>query len=156
MRRFPRTAALLCLLCAAIALGCSDESTQLTLAAAPLSGANADPPNTSTANGAARIEVDTNVAQFSVELHAITEVTAAHIHSGAAGSSGPVRVNLFAGPTTGAVDGMLAQGSFGSGDVQGISFDELINEVRGGMAYVDVHTTGFPDGEVRAQLQVVN
>jgi hypothetical protein len=51
---------------------------------------------------------------------------------------------------------MLAQGSFGSGDVQGISFDELINEVRGGMAYVDVHTTGFPDGEVRAQLQVVN
>ncbi len=40
---------------------------------------------------------------------------------------------------------------------QGISageFDEIVAAIRAGVAYVNVHTTGFPGGEIRGQIGV--
>jgi hypothetical protein len=41
-------------------------------------------------------------------------------------------------------------------EVQGIApgeFDELLKAIRGGVTYVNVHTTKFPGGEIRGQLK---
>jgi hypothetical protein len=65
-------------------------------------------------------------------------------------------VQLFVSAGTGPVDGTLTSDSFAAGDVQGISFDDLIEEMRNGQVYLDVHTLGFPDGEIRGQVQPVN
>jgi len=58
------------------------------------------------------------------------------------------------GPTTGSVDGNLVQATFTSSDVTGVAFNDLLNEMRNGNAYVNVHTTTFPAGEIRGQLQL--
>src|SRR5262245_48710205 len=114
------------------------------------------PPVTSTATGSTSLDFDGDSSvRFSVDVHSITGITAAHIHSGAAGATGPARVNLFTGPETGPTDGQLAQGTFGPGDVQGVSFDNLVDEMRNGNAYVDVHTVTNPDGEIRGQVRLM-
>jgi len=164
MRRFSLLASILCLTLGLATSGCDDDVSTpvddpaddvVMFAATPLSGENEVPPNDSDATGAATLQVQGTTVEFSIELHSISEVEAAHIHSGAADVAGPVRVSLFTGPTTGAVDGTLVEGSFTSADVQGITFDQLLEEMRNQTAYVNVHTTTYPDGEVRAQIELV-
>ena len=38
----------------------------------------------------------------------------------------------------------------------GISYAQLIAEMRAGTAYGNVHTTQFPGGEIRGQVQVIS
>jgi hypothetical protein len=134
-------------------VGCSDENSQNALRAS-LSGTNEVPATTTSANGTATFDIQGSTVLFRLELHSITGVTAAHIHSGAGGANGPIRVTLYNGPTTGSVDGDLVQATFTSSDVTGIAFNDLLNEMRNGSAYVNVHTTAFPAGEIRGQLQL--
>jgi hypothetical protein len=119
-----------------------------------LNGANEvqTPPVVTNASGAATFSQKDNVVNFKVVLANISGVTAVHIHSGAAGVNGPIRVNLFTGPTTGPVNGTLVQGSFAPTNVTGITYDQLINELKAGTAYVNVHTLAFPNGELRGQI----
>jgi len=72
-------------------------------------------------------------------------VTAAHVHVGAAGVAGPVVVPLFAAPLSGT--------DRASGCVSGVS-EELIKVIRQDPEnyYVNVHSTVFPAGAVRGQL----
>ncbi len=143
----------LCLLLALGAIGCSDDKTPAVFTGT-LNASAAVPPNPSPATGAATLDFDGDSAvQFRVDVHSMTGIMSAHVHSGAEGATGPIRVSLFTGPTTGPTDGQLAQGSFGGSDVQGISFDALLEEMRNGTAYVDVHTTARPDGEIRGQIR---
>lgn len=145
----------LCLLLAFGAGGCNDESDEAAFTVA-LSGANEVPPNDSTATGAATFAFDGDSSvQFRVEVHSITDVMAAHIHSGALGVNGSVRVTLFDNPTAGPTDGELVSGTFGPADVdEGISFDALLQEMRDGTAYVNVHTSAHPNGEIRGQIRL--
>ena len=100
----------------------------------------------------------------------ITNVVAAHIHVGAAGTNGPVVLFLFgpAAPAGGRVDGILSQGTATAanltGTLAGQPLSALIDAIRAGNAYVNVHTndgvdppnTGpgdFPGGEIRAQIR---
>jgi hypothetical protein len=141
-----------CLLLTLGLSGCDDEDEDDQESfIATLSGANEVPPSGSTATGTATIERDGDEVDFTVTVNGLTAVTMAHIHSGAAGVNGPIRVNLFLGPTTGTVNGQLVSGTFTATDVQTISFDVLLNELRTGAAYVNVHTTAFPAGEIRGQ-----
>jgi hypothetical protein len=152
MRRSALAVSLCCILALGFA-GCdSDEDTENFIAT--LTGAAEVPPTGSTATGSATIERDGNTVTFDVEVSGITAVTMAHIHSGAAGVNGPIRVNLFLGPTTGALTGQLVEGSFSTSDVMGISYEALLAELRAGTAYVNVHTTAFPAGEIRGQVQL--
>ena len=95
-------------------------------------------------------------------------VTQAHIHFGAEGQSGGVSVflctNLGNGPPgTQACPGQPATitGTIGTDDVigpvdQGIGageFDELVDAIRAGATYTNVHTEKYPLGEIRAQIE---
>ena len=97
---------------------------------------------------------------YAVEIDDISNVFAAHIHTGAANVHGPVRVTFFNTAQTSALSvtdkHILAQGTFTAANVSGISFADLLAAIRGGNAYVNVHTTQFPGGEIRGQLQAAN
>ncbi len=102
------------------------------------------PPNASTAGG--MVIVKYNVATRYVEVIGsfsglLDTIQATHIHTGSAGSSGPVVVPLtFSGVTTGTISG--------SATVSQAFEDSLL----AGKTYVNVHSKSFPAGEIRAQL----
>ena len=97
-----------------------------------------------------------------------SDVTQAHIHFGQRAVDGDISVflcsNLGNGPLgTQACPAAPAtiKGTIGPENVigptgQGIGageFDELLRAIDAGIAYVNVHSTGFPAGEIRAQLE---
>jgi hypothetical protein len=137
------------------ASSCSKGSDGLTVWQADLLGANEVPARTTGASGTAGITFDGTTVSYSVELHGISNVLFGHIHSGAAGSNGPVRVFLYPGPTVPSVDGVLVQGTFTAANVTGVTFDQLIEQMRAGNAYVNFHTTQYPGGEVRGQTRLL-
>jgi hypothetical protein len=159
MRRSIHLAAPLCLILGLVAAGCSDDNNSdgnTTFAVTSMSGSNEIPPNSSTARGSATFDQSGTTVTYAVEVHGLTEVTAAHIHLGAVGGNGPVVVNLFTGPTTGPVDGILVQSTFTAADVAtGTTFDSLLEQMRNGTAYVNVHTIANPNGEIRGQIAMV-
>jgi hypothetical protein len=123
---------------------------------------NEVPPVTvpSDASGSAFFDVQGGSVAFQVEVEDITNVTFAHIHVGPAGVAGPFIVFLFRGaPATGDVDGQLVEGSFTADSILGvggnppISLDSLLVLMRNGNAYVNVHTTANPLGEIRGQIE---
>jgi hypothetical protein len=94
-------------------------------------------------------------------------VTQAHIHFGGRHQSGGVIVflcsNLPDPPAgtpacplpSGSVDGTLEAADVIGPDEQGIDpgeFDELVDAIRAGATYANVHSTKYPGGEIRAQL----
>ena len=133
--------------------GCDGNDNQTTFSAAPLAGTSEVPARTTAAGGTASFTAEATTVSFSLELRSISGVTGAHLHSGAPGSSGPVRVDLYTGPVTGSVSGKLVEGTFTEAHLRGITLGQLLNEMSNGTAYVNVHTTAFPDGEVRAQVR---
>jgi hypothetical protein len=148
-----RSSILAALVACAVLSGACDDSSDQTRFGASLSGANEVPQRPTSASGSASFVLDEDTVFFTVGVQGINQVTMAHIHSGAAGTNGPVRVDLFLGPTTGAVNGTLAESTFTAANVRGVTFEALLEEMRTGNAYVNVHTTQFPSGEVRGQLQ---
>jgi hypothetical protein len=97
-----------------------------------------------------------------------SDVTQAHIHFENATNNGPVIVflcsNLGNGPegtqacpaAGGTVSGTIHDTDVGGGGAdQGLeagNLAELIGAMRGGATYVNVHSSGRPTGEIRAQL----
>jgi hypothetical protein len=150
--------------CAALAvgLGCKSATKDKEFFVANLEGANEVPARATGANGTASFVIDGRTVFFTIEVRGTTTapITAAHIHSGAAGVNGPVRVGFF--PPAGSPAGttmttngntILVTGSWTDSDVTGISPDQLLAEMRAGTAYANVHTTTNPGGEIRGQLQ---
>jgi hypothetical protein len=112
-----------------------------------LSGLNESPAVSTTATGAGSVVLDATNMQMTYRLSAsnIVSVTAAHIHRGAAGSNGPVVVNLL-GATA------LSSGGVLSGTLP--TTPDILNELMSGGLYFNVHTTANPGGEIRGQLEV--
>jgi hypothetical protein len=97
-----------------------------------------------------------------------TAVTQSHIHFENRTNNGPIVVflcsNLGNGPAGtqacpangGTISGTIkAADVLAGGTAQGLAvgeFDELVRAIRAGATYVNVHTTGRPGGEIRAQL----
>ena len=126
---------------------------------AKLSGANEVPSITSAASGMAAFDLNAAGTQMKYTLNVtnINHVIAAHIHMGSSTANGPIVVNLFIpSKATGKVDGTLAQSSINStsliGPLKGKQMTDLIKLINGGQAYVNVHTTQNPPGEVRGQM----
>ena len=94
--------------------------------------------------------------EFEIIVVDIQDVTAAHIHLGMPGEDGPVVATLFMGEFSTNDVGVLANGTIAAGDLQGdlegSSLGTLIAEIEAGNAYVNVHTTSNPGGEIRGQL----
>jgi len=95
--------------------------------------------------------------------------TQSHIHFENRTNAGPIVVflctNLGNGPAGtqacppngGTISGTIRPADVGAGAAaQGLGageFDELVRAIRAGATYVNVHTTGRPSGEIRAQLE---
>lgn len=92
----------------------------------------------------------------------IQNVTAAHIHLGMSGMTGPVVVTLFMGSFSTPDDGTgtLATGVITAADLEGplagMSLSDLLHELEDGNGYVNVHTTQNPAGEIRGQIVQIN
>lgn len=93
----------------------------------------------------------------------IDNVTQAHIHlrSSATALTGGVVVWLYpsAPPAMlipGRHDGILAEGTFTSanfvGALAGMSMEDLVAAMNAGLTYANVHTTAFPPGEIRGDI----
>ncbi len=134
---------------------------------AVLSGDNEVPPVDTQARGLAKFQLDKGGSELSYKLIAsnIVGVTQAHIHCGAEGVNGPVVVFLF-GFVAGGVDsnGVLANGVITNANViprpdsaacpGGVAdFDDVIEKMRTGGAYVNAHTLANPPGEIRGQVK---
>ncbi len=152
-----RRAALMAVLLAATLGGACSSGDDTTFWDAILSPDNEVPARASSASGVARLTFDGTTVTFKVLASNLNNYTQGHIHSGAAGTNGPVRVFLYGPlPATNIAQGTLVEGSFTAANVTGIEFNALIEEMRAGTAYVNFHTTLYPGGEIRGQTRLLN
>ncbi len=112
-----------------------------------LSGANEVPAVTTTATGTARFRLTSDGKLFYVvNVTGLTagdgNLTAAHIHNGAAGANGSVLILLASGAADFGVDKQVQLT-----DVQKTAVDGT------GALYVNAHSTIFPAGIVRGQIR---
>ncbi len=122
-----------------------------------LNGANERPNAVTTAgSGAATIAVNGTTINYTVAFQGVTgSPTGLHIHSpGGINATAPVSVDLLTTPLTG-TSGVLT-GSFTSTNIRtaGVSLDSMLTLLRNGNAYVNLHTSTFPGGEIRGQVRV--
>jgi len=94
---------------------------------------------------------------FVIRCINITGVTAAHIHTGTADDSNPVRLGLYSSSTpTGAINGVLASGTISVATIGGVAaVDALKADMKNDNTYFNVHTTVNTGGEVRGQITSV-
>ncbi len=122
---------------------------------APLNEANVVGGTGSAATGTASFSVVGQTLLYNIDITGITDVSSTHIHGPAAvGVNGGViqgLCNSDDGPVcrTGAFTGVLVAGAATRAR---IPFDSLVVLMRNGNAYVNVHTTAFPGGEIRGQI----
>jgi hypothetical protein len=150
-----------------LSTGCNDATEGQEVFQADLSGANEVPARDTAATGVCGFVVTGNRVNFSITTEGLSSgVVGAHIHLAPAGANGPVRVpfinpNLagtntvtpFAAPN----EGILIENSFGASDVTGgLSLDDILNAMRNGGAYCNIHTSNFPGGEIRGQIHAVS
>lgn len=131
-RPFAFAAALTCLLAAAPA------GAQVFVF--HLSGDQEVPPSPSAARGGCRAELDQGAGELELACsHGVVGATTMHIHRGAVGVNGPVVFDLGdpTSPVTATWTGMTPAD---------------IADVLAGDLYVNVHTAGRPEGEIRGQI----
>lgn len=134
---------------------------------APLNGAEEVLPDgtigvDTRARGAAIFQLSADGTELSYRLIAsnIENVLMAHIHCCAGpGANAGIAVWLYPEEPPlqprlieGRHDGVLATGTITEDDVMGMSLADLVEEIRAGNAYVNVHTQQVPSGEIRGQL----
>ncbi len=116
---------------------------------ADLDGMQEVPMNMSTASGGGIITVDRDQSNAHIMLVTDAQMTqAAHLHEGAVGVNGPVVFDL--GPAW--MDNAVFTYWTGMDPSTPFAVANSV-QLRNGMLYVNVHTTPFPDGEVRGQVR---
>jgi aldose sugar dehydrogenase len=147
------------------------EDADIRRFVASLSGAEEVPARDTPAEGEAefRLNKDGTELTFRLRVEDIENVVAAHIHLGASGVNGPIVAQLFGpvAPGGGSAKRNLARGTLTAedlvGPLAGMPLSALVEALRSGNAYVNVHTddgvappdTGpgdFPGGEIRGQI----
>jgi hypothetical protein len=113
--------------------------------------------------GVATFEVagDGATIRYRLEVSRIVDVQMAHIHVAPPGQNGPVVVWLYpsAPPPQlkpGRFDGELASGVITAANLAGPlarqPLSVLLERMRVGETYVNVHTVAYPGGEIRGQI----
>jgi hypothetical protein len=125
---------------------------------ANLSPANEVPAKTTTGTGVATFVDNGSVIDWTLTLTNMTGVVASHIHApAAAGTNASVIINLFLpNVATGTVNGIVAQGTITNANNANVSLDSLRTLFNNGNAYVNVHTSVNPGGEIRDQVHPSN
>lgn len=133
---------------------------------AHLAGGQEVPANPTAAVGQATFQLSRDGTTISYRLLVanIENTIMAHIHMAPAGTSGGIVVWLRPtappppSPVPGRFDGVYATGSFTAanlvGALAGQPLSALLDAMRAGNTYVNVHTSQFPGGEIRGQIRV--
>lgn len=119
-----------------------------------------------------RLSADSKKINYKITLDKLLNPSQADLHIGAASQNGQPVVKLWplgdAAAKRGEVTGVLAEGSFDAGDftgpMTGSPMSDLLDEIRAGNTYVNVHTYDGVDppysgpgdyrvGEIRGQLK---
>lgn len=141
-------------------------------AAVPLSGDQEVPARETEARGVAIFHLSKDGLSLSYKLIVanIENVVAAHIHVGPSDANGPVVLFLYGSVPAGGgrIEGVISEGEATAanliGPLAGMPLSALVDAMRSGGAYVNVHTndgvaptnTGpgdFPGGEIRGQIR---
>ena len=121
------------------------------------------PPNASQAQAQANFKLSKDGSSLSYRLNVanIENVLQAHIHMARAGANGPIVAWLYpssppAQLIPGRSSGTLGEGTITAaslvGPLAGQPLSALVNAIDSSNAYVNVHTTQFPPGEIRGNL----
>lgn len=130
---------------------------------AKLSGYEEVPPISTTARGKIKLKIRNSSATPTIEFklsYSGISPTAAHIHFGQEAVEGGVSALLCAPCTPAPTSKVTVTGTIGAAQVlgpadQGIApgeIAELISAIKAGATYANVHSTAYPDGEIRGQL----
>ncbi|OLC34741.1 MAG: hypothetical protein AUH81_11770 [Candidatus Rokubacteria bacterium 13_1_40CM_4_69_5] len=177
MKKLGTKAALLVVALVVPAIGVyavTPETNKVMVKADPLTGyQEATPAGVSTTgSGSFTAEIDEDAQTITYELTysgLSAPAVVAHIHFGNRFTSGGVSAFLCGGGSkpacpAGTTATAIVTGTIIRADVvgpagQGIAageFDELVRAIRAGMTYANVHTTNFPAGEIRGQINDAN
>jgi hypothetical protein len=127
---------------------------------AKLAGSDEVPSVKTKAKGEVKFKLSSDGKELSymLDVKNIENATAAHIHRGMKGKNGAPVANLFTGPKKeNNFSGELSKGTLTtadlSGDLMGKSIADLVQLIKSGEAYVNVHTDANPNGEIRGQIK---
>lgn len=132
----------------ALSLGVAAHATDYSVWG-PISGAQENPPTSSTATGTitGSYSTTTKILTLNITVTGLSaNLTGRHIHKGAVGVNGPVVVHLM--------------GANGSKNYSSAGMDNFVltsaqeTDLLGGLYYVNFHNSNFPGGEVRGQLNL--
>jgi CHRD domain len=139
---------------------------------ATLKGFNETPANSTSASGSFRAIISDDQTSITFELNysdLVADSLFAHIHLGQKNVAGGVMIFFCDNSTPshsprtcptrgGTVTGTVTAEDVVGPDGQGIApgdFSKVIEAIRTGVTYVNVHSTKFPTGEIRGQVRVV-
>jgi CHRD domain-containing protein len=153
-------------LCLVVGLGvvsCNDATEDMQVFEATLSPQNEIPPRPSAASGKAQFLWDGTTMRFTIEIDDIQNIVQGHIHIGSSTVNGPVRVWLYQlpnkapGPPVSTTDKVARfEGTFTAADVIApTTMPDLLAAMANGGAYANLHTSQFPGGEMRGQINQV-
>lgn len=132
---------------------------QVVTVTAQLTGAEENPGVLTGALGNATVTIDRAAQKISYRINVYnlpSGLTASHIHVGPVGQNGPVIFNFNVTQNVSndfAIVGELSSSDLVARAAQGInSWDDAIAAIAGGNAYVNVHSSVNPGGEIRGQL----
>lgn len=134
---------------------------------AGLTGAAEIPSRQTDASGAVAVSLNPDGASLHYRLSVsdLQDVTAAHLHIGLPDENGPIVVPLLgqgapgdnATLPEGVADGVIAEGDIAvtdlTGPLTGTPLLVLMELLRSGAIYANVHTSLYPEGELRGQLR---
>ena len=124
---------------------------------AELSGDDELPPVNTDANGTITIQGSNQSLNYQLALSDMKNVTAAHIHFGNDDENGKIVVTFLKSDNPSGLEVETLGGNFTVDDVQGplagLPLEQLISFMGNGSTYVNVHSTEFPLGEIRGQIE---
>lgn len=148
------------ILASLVALGFLSSAARADfIATATLSGSEETPPNASAGLGFATLvyESASDSLVYSVTFAGLSApLAAAHIHIGPAGVAGPIIFPFSGVPsdTSGTFAGILTAADL-TPRPGASTFAEALAAIQAGDTYINLHTSNFPGGEIRGQLQQV-
>lgn len=125
------------------------QHTETTVYAATLAGANEVPAADPADQARAVIRVTGTQVCFAENWSHLTGPTASHIHAGAVGTAGPVKVGLFAGAVPGSITAVTGCTTSDAATLAAIKASPA-------SFYVNIHTPLFPAGAARGQLHLLH
>lgn len=117
-----------------------------------LDGRNEIPPNNSLATGNfnVKLSIDETRLKFKLRTRGLRNIISAHFHLGNINENGPIVKTIPIDLRTGD-----AVGTWTATDSEPLT-PQLVARLKTGGLYVNVHTTLYPDGEIRGQIFPVN